>query len=404
MRFTSFVSAALFALTAALGASAAPFRIAGSNVDIETVTQGSAILADVGAFAKAMGKAVPSGLKTVNVKGKVFADVNVLAAAFGAKVAKSGGVYVVGNVNVVQGTTQLDGENAKVGQTFTLGVKNPLNFTLRGAEYVTSRFVVGKTVYVPKADEKLLLLHFTVHNPQQRDVRYYWADLNFTAVDALDRNREAITAVVREGTTESLAIQLKPAQKVDVVAAIRVPAAGVVPKLIVSREANAPVLRYDLRGVTKGLPAPFADPADPSGATLLAQVPAPQGSFVPMGSLDVRLDEVKFTSDALGGKTPKAGHRYLSAIFTLKNASPVDARYVWSDFKTSLKDADGERVPYNQKLLKASRDESTQGQLPSGEEVRVRFFFELPENVAGDTLYLTGGEGRTYAFDVKNAK
>ena len=46
-----------------------------------------------------------------------------------------------------------------------------------------------------------------------------------------------------------------------------VPAAGVVPKLIVEREQGAPVIRYDLRGKVKALPQPFADPSDTTGAT-----------------------------------------------------------------------------------------------------------------------------------------
>ncbi|WP_019587628.1 DUF4352 domain-containing protein [Deinococcus apachensis] len=305
---------------------------------------------------------------------------------------------------VVQGTRQLDGQNAKVGQTFTLGKGSPLNFTLKSAEYSTRRVVIGGNVYYPKADEKLLILHYTVQNPQKTAARYYWADLKFTAVDAQDRNHEFIEAVAREGTTDKLEVNLKPAQKVDVMTVIVVPAAGPVPKLIVQRESGTPVLRYDLRTQTKGLLAPFADTADKSGATALAQVPAAKGKFVSLKWYDVRLDEAKFTTEALGGQAPGAGKRYLTATFTLKNNLGRDTTFAWSDLKPTLKDADGERVEYNQTMLKASRDEKAGGALPKGEEARVRFYFELPENVAGDSVLLTDESGRTFVFDVKGAK
>ncbi|SMB78247.1 hypothetical protein [Deinococcus hopiensis] len=73
---------------------------------------------------------------------------------------------------VVQGTKQLDGQNARLGQTFTLGKQSPLNFTLNSAEYSTDRVVIGSEIYYAKADEKLLVLRDTVQNPQKSAARY----------------------------------------------------------------------------------------------------------------------------------------------------------------------------------------------------------------------------------------
>ncbi|MVN86461.1 hypothetical protein GO986_06750 [Deinococcus sp. HMF7620] len=303
---------------------------------------------------------------------------------------------------VVLGTTQQDGVAAKLGETFTLGKASPLNFTLLSADYSVGRVVIGNTVYFPKVGEKLLVLHYTVHNPQSRDVRYYWPDLTFTAVDAQDRNYPFAQAVAREGTSERLELNLKPAQKVQVMTVIRVPAAGVVPKLMVAREAA--LLRYDLRGQVRKLAAGLADPADASGATPLAQLPATMNAFRSLERFDVRLDDVQFTNDVLGGKAPPAGQRYLSATFTLRSMEPRGSRYAWSDFKPILKDADGERVEYNQMLLKASRDEKAVGTLEAGEEVRVRFYFALPANVNGQSLSLTDGAGRPLLFDISSAR
>ena len=310
---------------------------------------------------------------------------------------------------VVLGTTQLPGDFGQLGTTYTIGKSEPTNFTLRSAEYSVVPLTLGNNTWVPKADQKLLVLRYTVHNPMPREQSYDWSRLRFTAVDSKDTNHEFIQAVGRDGTNEILSLRLKPAQKIDVYAAILVPAEGVVPKLIVEREKGAPVIRYDLRGKVKPLPAPIADEADETGATARKEVPAQAGAFYPLGVYDARLDEVAYTSDTLAKRAPGEGKRFLTAVFTIKNRAGRNERYVWSDFLPDLRDADGEKVPYTQALLKASRDEIAHGELAPGEEARVRFFFPLPAEVAGKTLRLAEGKqidartARVFAFDLGSA-
>lgn len=256
----------------------------------------------------------------------------------------------------------------------------------------------------------MLVLHYTVHNPQPRELRYYWADLVFTAVDSQDQNHSFIQAVGREGTTDRVAISLKPAQKLDVWTAIAVPAEGVVPKLIVERERNAPVIRYDLRGKVTPLAAPFADPADSAGATVAKPVAVAAGQVVPIGVFDATLESASYTTEELLGRAPKKGYRYLTATFTLKNATLRSQRLYWGDMLAELRDADGEKVPYTQALLKASRDEKAEGNLEPGEETKVRLYFPLPENVGAKTVVLREcsrvqqQQARPFAFDVSDAK
>ncbi len=308
---------------------------------------------------------------------------------------------------IVLGTTQLPGDFGQLGTTYTIGKSEPINFTLKSAEYTVEPYTVGNNNYVPKGDQKLLLLRYTVYNPIPKEQSYGWHSLRFTAVDARDTNQDYIQAVKREGTSEPLSIQLKPAQKLDVVAVILVPAEGVVPKLIVEREKNAPVIRYDLRGKVKSLPEPVADSADTSGATARKEVPARAGTFYPIGVFDARLDEVAYTSQTLEKHEPGKGKRFLTAVFTLKNRTASKQTYYWGYFLASLRD--GEKVPFVQMLLKASRDEYAKGELEPGEEGRIRLIFRLPENVAGKSVNLAEGiqvdarAARVFAFDVSSA-
>src|SRR5437763_600353 len=58
----------------------------------------------------------------------------------------------------VKGTAQLPGDNGQIGQAYTLGTTEPINFTLDSAEYTVKRVVMGETVHAPEGDEKLLVI------------------------------------------------------------------------------------------------------------------------------------------------------------------------------------------------------------------------------------------------------
>jgi hypothetical protein len=326
--------------------------------------------------------------------------VNKTVAAAKPAPAKSG--------PIVLGTTQMAGDFGQFGTTYTIGKNNPINFTLKSAEYTTARFNADTSSVVPDKDQKLLVLHYTIHNPQPREQRYYWADMKFTAVDSQDTNHEFAQAVTREGTSQSVEISLKPAQKLEVQTAIVVPANGVVPKLIVQREEGAPVIRYDLRGKVKPLPAPIADPADTSGATVRkAAIPAEAGAYYPFGVFDFQFESAAYTTEALRSDGPGDGNRYLTATFRIKNATGTPQRYYWATFEPELRDSDGEKVEYPQILLKGTRNDDAEGNLAPGEETRIRFVFVLPQKTGGKTLTLSENivnMSHPYVFDVSGAK
>lgn len=310
-------------------------------------------------------------------------------------------------IREVLGTEQLVGYEGAFGQTFTVGKETAVNFTLRKAEYTVGRVNIGQYSYIPKGDEKLLVLHFTIHNPLKRAFNFSPQYLIIKAVDAQGVTRSAITDIAREITAESVYFTLQPGQKIDVYTAIKVAAFGEVPKLIVQNnyDREAPIVRYDLRGKVSKLVAPFADPADPKGATAPKQIPAVMGTAYPVtDNFDVSVDKVTYTTEPMGGRKPDAGKHYCVATVTIKNRTTKPVRYGQSYFRADLKDMDGEKVNYNTYLQKASRDEDSSAELAPGEEARARFFWVLPENVKAKTVLLQYGydrESRTYAIDVE---
>ena len=356
----------------------------------------------------------PAKLDALEKSGKVYVEAQSFAKALGASVtydaAKKSFVIVSSGTapTDLQGTAQLAGGEGTIGKTYSLGkTDNALNVTLTGAEYSLSPVTMGTSVYAPKANEKLLVLHYTVQNPQKRDVTVYYGSFKITAVDAKDVNHVFDNYVAREGTTEIYNTALKPSQKVSLYAAFAVPAAGQIPKLIIEPTDGAPVVRYDLRGKVKGLVAPFIDPADSSGASALAEVPAQTGTFYPGLNLGIKLEGVAFSTDKMDTKPPADGKRYLIATLTIKNltgatANPINFSY--GNFKFELRDAEGEKQVFNGYLIKASRDEHADGSLKPGEEYRFRVYFALPSDLGAKTLAISEGESRVYAFDVSGAK
>lgn len=356
----------------------------------------------------------PTKLDFIEKGGKHYVEVQSFAKALGASVSydKAKNQYVIvgaGQTNQtdVAGTAQMAGGEGVLGKTYTLGKQSPLNFTLKSAEYSVARVSMGNDIYAPKADEKLLILRFTVQNPQKNEQNLSYSSFKFTAVDAKDVNHTFDSYFAREGTNDILSIALKPAQKIEVYAVWPVAAAGAIPKLIVERESGAPVLRYDLRDKVKPLAAPIADPADSSGVSALNEVPVTAGTYYPLKYYDLKLESVAFSNDKMDNRPPAEGKRYLVATFSLKNSLGANTQprsYSYSNFKFVLKDSDGEKNNFDGYLLKASRDEHANGELKSGEEYRFRVFFEVPQNTTGQTLYASEEDSRTYAFDIGSFK
>jgi hypothetical protein len=211
--------------------------------------------------------------------------------------------------------------------------------------------------------------------------------LRFTAVDAKDVNHTNEETFVRAGTSEECRASLKPAQKIEIAAVVRVPASGVVPKLIVQR-GGGPVLRYDLRGQAKAVPAPFADPKDASGATALADPPAKTNTFYPVGRFDVKLESVAFSTEPMNGQTVPAGKRNVLATIVVKNLGADAVSPGTGSFWPELYDADRERLEYRI-LAKGSRaEEAGSVRLKPGEEYRARLVFVAPDGVGPRDLII----------------
>lgn len=303
----------------------------------------------------------------------------------------------------VQGTTQLKGEYAEFGKAYTLGKENPMNVTLKSAEYTCDTVVIGDHFYYPAANEKLLLIRYQLHNPQPRECPVHWEFFKITAVDNTNTNRDYIHDVGTESSKITLNLELKPAQKMDVYTVINVPAKGEVPKLMF-KSTDDLVLRYDLKGKVKGLEAPFADPKDATRATALSKVPAKMNTYYPLGEFALRLDKLEYSKAKMGDYELEEGCRFLVLNCSVKNVTTESKPLHWETFNVELYDADGNEIEWVHDMFQNTRATSVNVDLKPDQEYKCRYFFSVPEDQQPESFSVTMQESRTYVFDVTSAK
>lgn len=367
---------------AAMMAAAQTVVINGKMVKLPVLMKGSAIYVDAAALAKALGAGV-----TLDKAKKRLVIVTAGAAQ-----------------QSVAGTGQLPGGWGEFGKEYTLGEgSSRMNIAVKSAEFTGSRVYVGDRTFYPKAGEKLMVIRYTIHNPQASDMSASWSTFGFTAVDATDQNREYSQWVGAETNSQKLDMYLKPGQKVEAYTYIVVPAAGEIPKLIVLGSGKS-VLRFDLRGKVKPLSAPFADPSDTTGSTALAKVPAQMGVWYPTGGFDFRLDSAQFTTGPIRENNPAEGKRYLVLNASIRNKMRSSESLGWSRYGLKLATSEG-NAAWNQWLLQSGRDEGLSKYLDPDEETKGRYYFEIYSNETPQTLTVQeAGDCRPLVYDLSGVK
>lgn len=311
---------------------------------------------------------------------------------------------------VVQGTKQWSGENADLNKTYTIGKESPINFSLNSAEYSVMPLGFGGEdpfTLTAKSNEKLLLVHFTLHNPRPQETRVLWATVHFTAVDDKNANHEDCEVIGTEKDKTKLWMDLKPGQKVDCYSAVVIPADCRVAKLIVTGDKpEEGVLRFYKEKLNiKPLEARYADPQDSTRARALEQVPAQTGTYLPLKVMLVRIDSVAYSSDQLDDESElPEDSRYLVCTITVKNSTPEAQSFGWGELDGSkvVTDQD-EEVDTFLFLLQKSNRKAEYADLKPGQEKTVRVAFIIPSGSNAKTLVLRQGEeSRSIALDVSN--
>lgn len=123
-------------------------------------------------------------------------------------------------------------DDGQLGVIYAMGGQFPLNFRLNSAEYTTRQVNIGKRLFAPAADEKLLVLHFTIINPAERARTVRFDSLMINCSDETNTNKPAEDWGI-EANKAALSNQIEQNQPVDAYTVITLSARGPANRLTV---------------------------------------------------------------------------------------------------------------------------------------------------------------------------
>ena len=279
--------------------------------------------------------------------------------------------------------------DAAFGSRYKMCKEEPIEITVKSAEFTVTRVQVGEHYYFPTANEKLLVVHFTLRNPNKKERYVDWATLAFTAVDSTTTNREGEHVGI-DPNKEALGISLKSEQEIDAYTVIRIPAKADVDKLLVKCSDDEKTLGYVMNGRIKSVESFVSE----------SEINIEAGKYYPMGLLDYKMLDSKYTSSPILNEKPGEEKRYLVITIGLRNPTRSNVDYDYSSFAVLLRMSDGKNLDWNQYLLSTASNDQLSGTLTRNQEIKARLYFEVPKggDVAARSLRFGEGESRVYIY------
>lgn len=302
-----------------------------------------------------------------------------------------------------QAAKPLPGQWIDMGKPFYLGNDSTVVFTLESAEFTCDRVYYSSDILAPMADEKMLLLKFSIQNPGKEVITANWATCSFTTVDSSDTNREGAGMIGLQNNSEKLDIRLNPAQKVECYTTMMLPKDTQAPKLIVKPYGEGLVLRYDLHGKVKDLAAPYADPKDATGATALSEVSAEKEKLYPGLQFDFSYTGIAFKSGTYAGRESSEGYGWVVFSGVIKNRAKDATTVNWATITPLLRTRTGNLTLGE--FANIDGDSGFDTNLDPEQSIEVQYCFEVKNGAELKQLVLQETEnGRRYAWDLGAVK
>lgn len=275
-----------------------------------------------------------------------------------------------------------------------------IQLTLLSAEFTLEPVNIGETRQAPKVDQKLLVVRFKVQNAKAGDLPMPLTGKMIQAVAQDDATYLACEELgyeakplYRDAETRKPAssLVLKRVQNAPVcVAVIPVPAEGQVPKLIFHTGEGGSILRYDLRGQVKPLPAGDRDPSDDKGFTPRKEYIWKAGERARTWGADFTVEKVEASADPkllehLQTDVEKNGA--LVVTMSVQVQTPYEKYLFNSDNTLEVKALDTDGNAYDAELLAGSRNAGVEVvKHGKGSQVRVRYVIPFPREAKLEKL------------------
>ena len=300
---------------------------------------------------------------------------------------------------------------AHVGEAVTINSESgALKLTVDKLELQGDRFRIGNTdSEVPSGTEKLLIIHYTLVNPNPTDVAISGKTVRFTALDAERKPHADVADAIVEGDTDIFDGPVKAGDKVNLVKVVHIPSRGPVAALLASPgPTGTSEMHVDVSGHVDKLPAPYVDPQDANGFTALPTVAAKTGTTYQVGDCDLTMTDAQYSSDALlnfnGEAEPDSEHIYALFTFEVTCQKQSGISFGFDDFNPSLNTIDGLQVdPANAPLLNGKLNLAFESDLQYNDDRHFRVYFLISKHDAMVSLTISAGNGaRKFIYDVSD--
>ncbi len=319
--------------------------------------------------------------------------------------------------NQSKGQTQMSGGLVKFGEVYTLSDK--MNFEILRAKYTVEPLVCYNSSSASHKS-KLVVVDIAIKNaaPYENALGE-----TITLVDDSGNLYETGSGCVALASSkgEEFSASLKPGQglgqeglKNPLQIVFEVPFSAKITKMMITKGRlgkNEQVVRYlmagtdpaaDSHNIIAPLPAEVADPSDKSGATALPSGVGKMNVWCPAGLFAYKFTGLTSTTDQISERlVPGEGHKYMIATVVIKRLGrrPESIGAAQSD-DIAITDTDGEKNIRLRTMKASSYDAIREEQeLALGEEVTVRFLFEVSKSATLKTLVLSGGT-YPWTFDI----
>lgn len=291
-------------------------------------------------------------------------------------------------------TYQLPGDNGKIGVVYRLGDKgNELYFRLESAQ-VAPYFKTPDDLVVAGEQERLLVLTYTVQNPQPKvDMMLNSRSFGFTAVSPDDKNYAFGGYSYQPENVRRYQTMLKPAQKVRLVVAVPIYATGPIHKVLVQRDSST-ILRYDLEGLVKKMTSTFS----PDGLELGNQAKPEFGKPFDVNGFTVEVQKVEPREGPLGTYHAEDGGILFTVQYKITNLQAVSQQLKWTTLQATLTDQNGEKIDWSVGLVSPTSGKEINTDLEPGDSMTCVLVFKGSRSQKPTKLRLVDGNGKRASF------
>lgn len=281
---------------------------------------------------------------------------------------------------------------------------NRIAFVVESASYRASRLTYDKEnqrVWMPGANQKLLVLNFAVQNISKEPIEVGYQTLFAKVVNAdgsLSEPEDHLIGLENDPWKQKI---LQPKQVIRGRMAIVMDGNGAAKSVMIDGGTGMRST-FDLKKNTVSkFSEPVGNPKDSSGYSTAEKLAGRLGVQYPFNFLDASVESISRSSAKFGDETLEDGNEYVVVTLRVSNGVKYSHHLGYQTFTLNLFDADGQRIT-SDRTYHGSKNEPFETDLAAegteGDTRTVRYIFQVKRGATFRRLEVKEGDSRTVSY------